>query len=292
MPAAVVFLDALPLTRNGKVDVAALPAAGREVPRQRAEADPDRPTPEQPASAPVEPGPANWDAARIGLERLVVDVWRDVLGVAQVGTRDNFFDLGGHSMRLLAVLKRLHERLGDVVTVTDLFRNPTVESLAAFLTTATTGAQAPVAPATTARVTRPRTGTTAQPGGLIAVVGMACRFPGARTIDEYWHNIRAGVESVRQFSVEEMLADGADPSRLRRSRVRPLRRLAARDRRVRRRLLRRHAPGGADPRPAAPDAAGVRLARAGARRLRPGGVTPAGSACSPGRVAARTCWTT
>ena len=214
MPAAIVFLDALPLTRNGKVDVAALPAAGREVPRQRAEADPDRPTPEQPASAPAEPGPANWDAARIGLERLVADVWRDVLGVAQVGTRDNFFDLGGHSMRLLAVLKRLHERLGDVVTVTDLFRNPTVESLAAFLTTATTGAQAPAAPATTARVTRPRTGTTAEPGGLIAVVGMACRFPGARTIDEYWHNIRAGVESVREFSVEEMLADGADPTRL------------------------------------------------------------------------------
>ncbi|MEU1394771.1 amino acid adenylation domain-containing protein [Micromonospora zamorensis] len=214
VPAVVVFLDALPLTRNGKVDVAALPAAGRKVPRQRAEADPDRPTSEQQASAPGAPVPANWDAARIGLERLVVEVWRDVLGVAQVGTRDNFFDLGGHSMRLLAVLKRLHERLGDVVTVTDLFRNPTVESLAAFLTTATTGAQAPAAPATTARVTRPRTGTTAQPGGLIAVVGMACRFPGARTIDEYWHNIRVGVESVREFSVEEMLADGADPTRL------------------------------------------------------------------------------
>ncbi|MBM0259385.1 type I polyketide synthase, partial [Micromonospora sp. 4G55] len=55
---------------------------------------------------------------------------------------------------------------------------------------------------------------TGQPSGLIAVVGMAGRFPGARTVDEYWHNIRTGVESVREFTVEEMLADGADPTRL------------------------------------------------------------------------------
>ncbi|WP_327035385.1 non-ribosomal peptide synthetase/type I polyketide synthase [Micromonospora ureilytica] len=209
VPAAFVFLDALPLSRNGKVDTAALPAAGPDVPRQRTAGEPERP-----ATTPAEPGPAQWNAARIGLERLVVDVWRNVLGVAQVGTRDNFFDLGGHSMRLLAVLKRLQERLGDVVTVTDLFRNPTVESLATFLTTATTGTAAPATPAALARVARPRSGATDQPGGLIAVVGMACRFPGAQSIDEYWHNIRAGVESVREFTVEEMLADGADPTRL------------------------------------------------------------------------------
>ncbi|MFC4149517.1 non-ribosomal peptide synthetase/type I polyketide synthase [Micromonospora mangrovi] len=210
VPAAFVFLDALPLTGNGKVDTAALPAPGRDVPRQRAAAAPPRP-----ASPTTVPAPAQWDTTRIGLERLIVQVWQDVLGVASVGTRDNFFDLGGHSMRLLAVLERLRAQLGDVLTVTDLFRNPTVESLATFLTTATTGATAPAA--APARVARPRTGTgtgTGQPSGLIAVVGMACRFPGARTIDEYWHNIRTGVESVREFTVEEMLADGADPARL------------------------------------------------------------------------------
>ncbi|MEV0215411.1 amino acid adenylation domain-containing protein [Micromonospora sp. NPDC050695] len=214
VPAAFVFLDALPLTRNGKVDVAALPAPGPDAPRQRVAAEPERPATKRPPTAPAGPGAAQWDAARIGLERLVVDVWRDVLGVGHVGTRDNFFDLGGHSMRLLAVLKRLQERLGDVVTVTDLFRNPTVESLATFLTATTTGTAAPAAPATLAHPARARTGTTDQPSGLIAVVGMACRFPGARSIDEYWHNIRAGVESVREFTVEEMLADGADPTRL------------------------------------------------------------------------------
>ncbi|MFG2053057.1 amino acid adenylation domain-containing protein [Micromonospora sp. NPDC048930] len=219
VPAAFVLLDALPLTGNGKVDTAALPAPGRvDVPRQRPA--PDQPaTPEPPVAPPADAGPAHWDSARIRLERLVTEVWRDVLGVTPAGVRDNFFDLGGHSMRLLAVLERLRARLGDVVTVTDLFRHPTVESLATFLTTATTGAApAPAAarPAPAAAA-RPSTGArddTGQPGGLVAVVGMACRFPGARTVDEYWHNIRTGVESVREFSVEEMLADGADPARL------------------------------------------------------------------------------
>lgn len=210
VPAAFVFLDALPLTRNGKVDAAALPATGRTVPRQRTTVEPA-----QRATAPAEPAPAHWDSARIRLERLVVQVWGEVLGVAQVGTRDNFFDLGGHSMRLLAVLERLRAQLGDVVTVTDLFRNPTVESLATFLTTVTTGTTAPAAaPVRDARPTTGATGHTGQPSGLIAVVGMACRFPGAQTIDEYWHNIRTGVESVGEFTVEEMLADGADPTRL------------------------------------------------------------------------------
>ncbi|MFG3685125.1 amino acid adenylation domain-containing protein [Micromonospora sp. NPDC047740] len=218
VPAAFVFLDALPLTGNGKVDTAALPAPGRapDLPRQRLAPQQDQPgTAERPA--PAGPGPVQWDATRIRLERLVVDVWRDVLGVDRVGVRDNFFDLGGHSMRLLAVLERLRARLGDVVTVTDLFRNPTVESLAVFLTNATTGtATAPAAPRPApARVAHAgASDDTGQPSGLIAVVGMACRFPGARSLDEYWHNIRTGVESVQEFTVEEMLADGADPTRL------------------------------------------------------------------------------
>ncbi|MCW3842672.1 amino acid adenylation domain-containing protein [Micromonospora yasonensis] len=218
VPAAFVFLDALPLTGNGKVDAAALPPPGRaDVPRPRPAPEPDEPAAPEPP--PADPDREPWDAARVRVERLVVDVWRDVLGVDQVGMRDNFFDLGGHSMRLLAVLERLRAQLGEVVTVTDLFRHSTVDSLATFLTTATTGtlpAPADPRPAPVAAA-RPSAGTgddTGQPGGLIAVVGLACRFPGARTVEEYWHNISAGVESVQEFSVEEMLADGADPTRL------------------------------------------------------------------------------
>ncbi|WP_217428921.1 type I polyketide synthase, partial [Micromonospora maritima] len=68
-----------------------------------------------------------------------------------------------------------------------------------------------------ARQAPPGAGVTVAAGpaeALVAVVGMACRFPGARTVDEFWANVRDGVESVREFTVEEMLADGADPARI------------------------------------------------------------------------------
>ncbi|MGW5668942.1 amino acid adenylation domain-containing protein, partial [Micromonospora sp. NPDC003776] len=217
VPGAFVVLNALPLTGNGKVDIAALPApGGTDLPRPRPAAEADEPSP---AAAPTAPGPAGWDTTPARMAQLVTEVWREVLGVDHVGAAETFFDLGGHSMRLLAVLERLRARLGDVVTVTDLFRHPTVESLAAFLATATAGTTpAPPtprpAPAPVVRSTVGTTGDTGRPGGLIAVVGMACRFPGARTVDEYWENIRKGVESVQEFSVAEMLAAGADPARL------------------------------------------------------------------------------
>nr|AKA59416.1 polyketide synthase [uncultured bacterium AB_1383] len=46
----------------------------------------------------------------------------------------------------------------------------------------------------------------------IAIVGMACRFPGARNVDEYWANLRAGRDSIRRFGREELLAAGVDPA--------------------------------------------------------------------------------
>src|SRR6185503_7653663 len=47
---------------------------------------------------------------------------------------------------------------------------------------------------------------------LIAIVGMAGRFPGARDVDQFWANLRDGVESIRPFTDEELLAAGADTS--------------------------------------------------------------------------------
>lgn len=51
-------------------------------------------------------------------------------------------------------------------------------------------------------------------GSEIAVIGMACRFPGARNVDEFWRNLRDGVESISFFSDEEMIAAGAEPKSL------------------------------------------------------------------------------
>ncbi len=109
LPAHIVFLDALPLTPNNKVDRKALPR-------------PDAVATEPAASAP-----------RDGLEAQIAAVWREVLGSADVGVDDNFFDLGGHSLLAVQVHRRLQAALGPRLSLTDLFRFPTIRTLARYL---------------------------------------------------------------------------------------------------------------------------------------------------------------
>jgi amino acid adenylation domain-containing protein len=111
VPAVFAVLPALPLTPNGKVDRAALP-----------EPDPGRPELATPFVAP-----------RDGLEHSLAEMWRDLLGVERVGAHDNFFDLGGHSLRMSELRARLATTLGLEVSMVELFQNPTVGSLAAYL---------------------------------------------------------------------------------------------------------------------------------------------------------------
>jgi aryl carrier-like protein len=108
VPAAFVALEALPVTPNGKLDRRALPA------------------PEQ------KPRDVSAALPRNAMEEKVAEVWRSVLGVAEIGVHDNFFDLGGNSLLLSRVFGRLREVRGDL-RVVDLFRHTTVEALAGHL---------------------------------------------------------------------------------------------------------------------------------------------------------------
>jgi len=111
VPSAIVRLEAFPLTTNGKLDRKALPApngAGHE-------AD----------------GP--YVAPRSELENVIADVWREALGIERVGVRDNFFNLGGHSLLLIRVNNRLRETLRMELPVVELFKYPTVSALAEHL---------------------------------------------------------------------------------------------------------------------------------------------------------------
>lgn len=111
VPAEYVRVPELPLTVSGKVDVRALPL------------------PAGPADATV-PGVGMPMAAT---EQQVADVWCEVLGTSRVNPDANFFDLGGHSLLLVQVRRRLSDAFGRQIAATALFQHPTVRSLARFL---------------------------------------------------------------------------------------------------------------------------------------------------------------
>jgi catechol 2,3-dioxygenase-like lactoylglutathione lyase family enzyme len=110
VPAVFVRLDALPLTPTGKVDRRGLPA------------------PHWTRSD----GAGVYQAPRGDVERAIAAIWQDVLGLEQVGTHDNFFDLGGHSLLMARVHGRLRETYPTLALV-DLFRYPTIHALAKHL---------------------------------------------------------------------------------------------------------------------------------------------------------------
>ncbi len=77
----------------------------------------------------VQPSAAALQPPRNEVERVIARVWAEVLGREQVGVRESFFDLGGHSLLLLRVHSRLERELCRSIQVMELFEHPTVESL-------------------------------------------------------------------------------------------------------------------------------------------------------------------
>src|SRR4029079_15588570 len=74
------------------------------------------------------------DAVAVGeTERALVYLWRDVLGLTSVGVERNFFDLGGHSLLLFRLQKRIEERFGRRLHILQFFKHPTVRSRAGYL---------------------------------------------------------------------------------------------------------------------------------------------------------------
>ncbi|MER7847754.1 non-ribosomal peptide synthetase [Kitasatospora sp. NPDC096077] len=131
LPACYVLLDELPLTANGKIDHRALPVptAGDATPGGTT---PGGTTPGEATSGGTTPG-APQAVAPTGLEEQIAAVWREVLRVGHVGLDDSFFEIGGHSLLLVQVQRKLSGALGRQVPGVALFAHPTVRKLAAHL---------------------------------------------------------------------------------------------------------------------------------------------------------------
>ncbi len=111
VPAYVVRLDRMPLNANGKVDRRAMP---------------DPVETERPPS--IERVPPRTET-----EKTLVEIWEAVLGHKGIGITDNFFDAGGHSLKVTKVVAMIQERLDVAVPLGALFRAATIRELAAYI---------------------------------------------------------------------------------------------------------------------------------------------------------------
>ncbi|WP_338053333.1 MupA/Atu3671 family FMN-dependent luciferase-like monooxygenase [Pseudorhodobacter turbinis] len=110
VPQHFVRLDAFPLTPNRKVDRKALPAPVSAMPK------------------------VETYVAPLGVAEALAAVWVQVLGVAKVGAKDNFFALGGHSLLAVQAHREIRASLGVAkLSITDIFRFPVLEKLAAHI---------------------------------------------------------------------------------------------------------------------------------------------------------------
>jgi hypothetical protein len=106
VPSAVVVLDVLPLSPNGKLDRRALPAPDSEAFVSQ-----------------------SYEAPRGEIEEAVAGIWQELLRVERIGRRDNFFDLGGHSLLATRVITQISHALDVDVPLRVLFEEPTIEAL-------------------------------------------------------------------------------------------------------------------------------------------------------------------
>ncbi|MFP2932073.1 amino acid adenylation domain-containing protein, partial [Pyxidicoccus sp. 3LG] len=183
LPSALVSLNALPQTPNGKVDRRALPApAAASTSRQGRFVEPANP-----------------------LEQQLAALYAQELGAERIGVHDHLFeDLGGTSLSVVRIAARLREELKRDVPVVWLFEHPTVHGLAQRLDRES-GVASQSQPQEPVAAPRPRpSGRTGSSSGAIAIIGMAGRFPGAASVKDFWRNLREGIESVSRFSAEEL----------------------------------------------------------------------------------------
>nr|WP_233426242.1 non-ribosomal peptide synthetase [Paenibacillus massiliensis] len=110
VPSYLIQLEQMPLTPNGKIDRKALP------------------TPDGSLHSGAE-----YVAPRTWVEAKLAEVWQDVLGLTQVGVKDNFFEIGGHSLRATTLAAKIHKELNKQLPLRRIFEAPTIEQMAVVL---------------------------------------------------------------------------------------------------------------------------------------------------------------
>ncbi len=110
IPAYFIKMEALPLTPNKKVDRKALPDINKNIEKGE-----------------------SYEAPKNEIEKELVNIWEEVLKIKGIGIKDNFFDLGGHSLKATAMAAKIHKKLKVEVPLREIFKTPTIQNLSKYI---------------------------------------------------------------------------------------------------------------------------------------------------------------
>jgi amino acid adenylation domain-containing protein len=172
VPAVLTEIDEFPYTPSGKLDRNAFPAPSSE--------RPDLPT--------------AYVAAKTADEKALCQIFGEVLAINRVGVKDNFFEMGGNSIRAIKVVTMANEKMKLGLTAAEFYDAPSVEQLLS----AKQDSEKFASP------TSARRKPVEKRSDQFAIIGLAARLPGADSVDQFWANLLAGKESIRFFTPEEI----------------------------------------------------------------------------------------
>jgi len=174
VPSHYIFLEQFPLNVNGKVDRKALPSPDNHRPDLSVE----------------------FIEAKSLTEKQLAAIWSEQLSLDRVGIDDNFFELGGTSLLAMQSMTALKQKHNIDLSIVKIFEFQTIRGIAEYVDGGGV--------INKEHIELAKTTTPTSINEPIAVIGMACRFPDAKNIDEYWQNLLDSKHSIKRFTAEEM----------------------------------------------------------------------------------------
>jgi len=136
----------------------------------------------------------------------IASVWAEVLKRKEVPYDVTFFDLGGHSLLIAKTQSLLQQALGRPITILELFKYPTINEFAFYIEQLNLGSSK--SNESGKIKAKKRLAQSKVKSSDIAIIGMACRYPGADSVESFWENLLNGKETISRFTAKEAAEAG------------------------------------------------------------------------------------
>ncbi|MFZ2322536.1 MAG: amino acid adenylation domain-containing protein [Ignavibacteriaceae bacterium] len=174
IPNYFMRVNSFPLTPSGKIDKKSLP---------------------QPYNISKAESVDNKNLLGDEVEEKLILVWKELLGIDDIGLNDNFFDLGGDSLLMGRLQIKISSVLKEQINIVELYQYPTISSLAEYIDRKRNQSK---------DFKISKSAIVNSSNNDVAIIGIAGRYPKAKTIKEFWENLVNGVEAISFFSDEEL----------------------------------------------------------------------------------------